>query len=336
MRSHISRTCHPIPSIRPTYQLFIVCSNYRPTHSTSTTTRAHTHKAQCHTQNKLEMKIAGVFVSILLLHLLHHYSCILVLLVISISYCHCASVVSMDNDMNSNNSRTTNKAGVYVHNNANNNNRLIVLAETPNLLRNMRSTIDYVFDIHHKNLGITMSNLDYIVQSMEASTQQSAQYSNEDDTLANAAVLDVHEEFMQLCGRVPALWEHNELLMREIISVYGMTATYTLANDNVDVDIKGDSNTSTVYDAEQADFVASYESIHQSLGHINRDWSPGGATIRQSLYREGIIDALMKFASPEILLPTAARARILVPGAGAGRLAFELAARGFRLVTLFG
>lgn len=70
----------------------------------------------------------------------------------------------------------------------------------------------------------------------------------------------------------------------------------------------------------------SYESLGQILIHLSRDWTDRGASIRKNLYSEGIIKQLLKhmpindYSQPP---------RVLVPGAGLGRLAVELAAQGY-------
>jgi hypothetical protein len=67
---------------------------------------------------------------------------------------------------------------------------------------------------------------------------------------------------------------------------------------------------------------SSYESAMQILTHVVRDWSPLGRRIRRSLYK-WIIDELV-LISDDINDSRAIRGPILVPGAGLGRLAFDI------------
>ena len=66
------------------------------------------------------------------------------------------------------------------------------------------------------------------------------------------------------------------------------------------------------------------EKVHSCLKQLVRDWSPQGASEREASYRR-IMDKL------ELLFKEEERAskKILVPGAGLGRLAFDIARLGF-------
>ena len=72
----------------------------------------------------------------------------------------------------------------------------------------------------------------------------------------------------------------------------------------------------------------SYDSLEQVLVHLARDWSKKGEDVRQRLYFDGVIPTLARFLpAPSVI--NNEKLRILVPGAGMGRLAIELAARGY-------
>lgn len=78
-----------------------------------------------------------------------------------------------------------------------------------------------------------------------------------------------------------------------------------------------------------SDKLSSYDSMDQIIVHMNRDWGKGGEIVRETLYKKGILRALQDFKS---FLPVSnsQRQRVLVPGAGLGRLAVEIAIAGFR------
>jgi hypothetical protein len=70
---------------------------------------------------------------------------------------------------------------------------------------------------------------------------------------------------------------------------------------------------------------AVYGSAAQALAHLVRDWSPDGAGIRRSLYGwcgQKVRDGLSRLRDGAV---TGEDVSILVPGSGAGRLAYELA-----------
>ncbi|XP_055695243.1 carnosine N-methyltransferase isoform X2 [Lutzomyia longipalpis] len=68
------------------------------------------------------------------------------------------------------------------------------------------------------------------------------------------------------------------------------------------------------------------ETVEITLKLFVRDWSSEGAEEREQCYTP-IINAIMKAFNPEDV--DVSRVRVLVPGAGLGRLAYELAYRGY-------
>ena len=75
--------------------------------------------------------------------------------------------------------------------------------------------------------------------------------------------------------------------------------------------------------------LASYDSMEQLIVHLSRDWGKGGETVRKNLYKNGILQSLQDYKR---LLPISKSTtpRVLVPGAGLGRLAVEISLAGFR------
>lgn len=69
------------------------------------------------------------------------------------------------------------------------------------------------------------------------------------------------------------------------------------------------------------DATASYDSVRQVTAHLVRDWSDHGRAIRESLY-DWCLEQLPRHVHPTAPLS------VLVPGAGLGRLAYEIALRG--------
>ncbi|KAK7792666.1 hypothetical protein R5R35_012025 [Gryllus longicercus] len=72
--------------------------------------------------------------------------------------------------------------------------------------------------------------------------------------------------------------------------------------------------------------VADLEKVQATLKQFVRDWSQEGAAERQACYQP-IIDEIIANFPPDQCVPT--NIRVLVPGAGLGRLAYEIARRGY-------
>ena len=81
---------------------------------------------------------------------------------------------------------------------------------------------------------------------------------------------------------------------------------------------------------DQSAISSSYDSLPQVLIHLARDWGQYGVDIRNKLYIDGILYELMK----ELPIGDGHNSdlKVLVPGAGLGRLAVEIAAKGYRYV----
>ena len=79
---------------------------------------------------------------------------------------------------------------------------------------------------------------------------------------------------------------------------------------------------------------SSYDALPQVLIHLARDWGEYGVGIRNKLYIDGIIHELMAELPLGDSDGHSSDLRVLVPGAGLGRLAVEIAARGYRYVCV--
>jgi carnosine N-methyltransferase len=79
--------------------------------------------------------------------------------------------------------------------------------------------------------------------------------------------------------------------------------------------------------------TTSYDSVEHIIVHMARDWSKQGAEIRERLYLRGAVQSLLAHLSWDVDDDSGygdTRApKVLVPGAGVGRLALEIASRGF-------
>jgi len=85
-----------------------------------------------------------------------------------------------------------------------------------------------------------------------------------------------------------------------------------------DMNKEEDEDEGTNKDKGKDTQFTSYETLYQLVLHLRRDWTDDGAVLREKLYG-GMIEQIQRFSGD------ARGQRVLVPGAGLGRLALELA-----------
>jgi carnosine N-methyltransferase len=116
----------------------------------------------------------------------------------------------------------------------------------------------------------------------------------------------------------PELAEKNEITLIEFISKYNIIDDKEFNKEYIQL---GNNNKS---DNDRPSF--GYESVEQLLVHLNRDWGPDGIHVRQKLYQDSIIHALLLHSGDA----NGRNLSVLVPGAGLGRLGLEIASLGYR------
>lgn len=148
----------------------------------------------------------------------------------------------------------------------------------------------------------------------------------------------VHKRFKDLIDEIPVFWERNEETARFLISQFDFKITLPISDSSSDRGWTVGPPRKEQEETIPAASSSAYNSISQLMAHLARDWGPMGAPVRKSLYFEGIIPLLLRHVS---MLPKDADSSInkglslLLPGAGLGRLAVELAILGFRYARLF-
>ena len=103
--------------------------------------------------------------------------------------------------------------------------------------------------------------------------------------------------------RIPKLWQHNEDILRKLLC-RRVPTTLAIADADAKTFIKHDID------------PPSYNSVHQLLIHLTRDWARD-----TPLYSR-----ILSYVQVHV----AGNSRVLVPGAGLGRLGLEIAAAGHR------
>jgi len=149
---------------------------------------------------------------------------------------------------------------------------------------------------------------------------------------------NVHDKFRNMVSLVPFLWEKNEVLLRELINpISNLQLVYGIVDElksNKDIDPVYKSFKTTDGECSQNFFSGSYNALDQVLVHLSRDWSEAGKAVRHELYINGIIRTVALYFDSPLPQNQTVQTNIgmaLVPGAALGRLAVELAGRGFRV-----
>eukprot|EP01038_Epipyxis_sp_PR26KG_P010677 gene10677-14338_t len=193
------------------------------------------------------------------------------------------------------------------------------------------SSIDFAFDTFRNRLSSFMIELNTMANHM-AKTLDDFHAIQNDSNRYNS----VHNKFKTLIDKVPYCWEINENILNELINpvsfklIYGIlqTPSHYQTNYNFGLSNQSFSNTRSKDSInEKSPLTSSYNSLDQIIVHLNRDWSKNGINLRNSLYLNGIVTALLNELEPSDLY----RPEVLIPGLALGRLAIELAAYGFRV-----
>ena len=192
-------------------------------------------------------------------------------------------------------------------------------------VRRIRHGSSFAFDAHRRLLTTVMKVFGEVEHRMRSIDERTDSYRQ------------IHDRFRRLAATVPALWEANEDVLRRLVSPAAFDLTYALLNTSDSS--SSSSSTTTTTETETEDVVnnesMSYDSMEQVIVHLTRDWSTRGNLVRTRLYFDGILPTLANVLPPPHGAGTGEGAdlgaplRVLVPGAGLGRLALELAARGY-------
>jgi carnosine N-methyltransferase len=171
----------------------------------------------------------------------------------------------------------------------------------------IHSKIDFAIDKYSGLLTDIMIYVESVIEALE----------NADERLGGKFV-DVHADFGRQLLRIPEQWEQNkmvlEMLLRSNTSfTYGICSVASILSDNNQ-------------HSDQSVTVTSYgDDLQQLLVHLSRDWGNVGEHIRKKLYEEGVLKHLQMHSS------YSTGKKLLVPGAGLGRLGYELASLGYEV-----
>lgn len=162
----------------------------------------------------------------------------------------------------------------------------------------LQSSIEFSFEKYRLELSGLMQTLSSPLSQRVMSSPHTP--------IIRSIVSRFHSDINQF----PPRWEENELFLRRLLQ-RKVPFVYCISDDSEEV-------------PPPPHQISSYDSFHQLLIHLERDWGEGGKAVRRTIYTEGILPLLGRYLDP------GPNVKILVPGAGLGRLAVELAASGYR------
>ena len=125
---------------------------------------------------------------------------------------------------------------------------------------------------------------------------------------------------------LPACWQTNDDVLARLLRFPEATTALPPTNEIHQEAGNESTSPSSSSSSSSTPSFSSYNDAVQVLTHLYRDWTVEGQEVRRKTYGP-ILQAVAR------LLPRAGGGKILVPGAGLGRLAFELAVGGQHHVT---
>lgn len=174
----------------------------------------------------------------------------------------------------------------------------------------IRSSIDNSFETYRNSLGTMMTMMDKIFSETDKVEEVFENF------------FDIHAEWKEVCQLLPYCHERNEFVAYDLLLKNVPNFVLGLLNQPSYSYFPLPSEITTPS-------TSSYTSIHQLLIHLGRDWGgDSGEDIRKITYIDGILSALLTHSHHVTTAVDGADLTVLVPGAGMGRLAMEIAAAG--------
>lgn len=207
--------------------------------------------------------------------------------------------------------------------------RWVVFGERAESVANISYSIERAFEVHRQRLLGIMEHMGSIVSQLEHT-----------DSAYDRLFQPVHARILNFANVLPEYWERNEFVLRDLIQpgqvpfTFGIMPPAAAASAVLDGEqevLPSPPETFSTDGDKQPD-VASYNSLVQVLVHLSRDWSADGSRVRRQLYQDGVLRYIRKYLPA--VGPSGGQPQVLVPGAGLGRLAVDLAQQGYRVGKL--
>lgn len=182
------------------------------------------------------------------------------------------------------------------------------LDDTSSISRSISNSLDR----YREELGLSMSRMD-----------STFSYTEEWDNFLDNLLSALHSEWREVSLLVPHLHEKNEGVAINLLFSNLPRLTLGLLNQP----------SISFFPLPTHNVASSYTSTQQLLIHLLRDWGDHGTRARHDTYHDGILRALdgyIHYLTTDTVVEFGGITplRVLVPGAGMGRLAMELAASG--------
>ena len=210
-------------------------------------------------------------------------------------------MIVSDND-NNNTSMKTKKLIVFA------------LGDNVNHRHHIKSAIENSFDTYRRSLTQVMKSMDENIEYMK-------EY---DDN--NIELKAIHNRFRKDVSEIPSLWEENENFLKLLLSttelniMYGISATSSITS----FESNFKKNKSSKNNESSINKLSSYDSLENILLHLHRDWSNDDCiTTHLSLLISKVDNAL------QMLDKSKTDIKVLIPGAGLGRIGIELSSLGY-------
>lgn len=190
---------------------------------------------------------------------------------------------------------------------------LVVFGDQLSEMNNISYCIEHAFDTHRQKLINIVEKLAQIDEQM-----------NQFDDIYGNMLTSVHNRFVSFASSLPQCWELNEHFLRELIQPHAVPFTLGILPASSLSPL-----TPVRFGKDKHNDISSYNSLVQVLVHLDRDWSKDGENVRNILYRRGVLrylDLYFPLNGEESDAPS-----VLIPGAGLGRLGFDIALAGYRV-----
>eukprot|EP01041_Mallomonas_annulata_P001436 gene1436-2762_t len=173
-------------------------------------------------------------------------------------------------------------------------------------LKKIQSTIDYSLDKYRLELTTLMQSSRRIIENMDAVDKRVLHFHH------------IHAKFKSEISEIPSYWQKNEDVLNILLAHNNINLIMTLPQySSINTNMQSNEN-------ESNSNIHSYDNLMQLLIHIIRDWSTSGLKVRKALYADGILHYLQVYCDKSL------GNKVLIPGAGLGRLSLEVAAMGYK------
>ena len=195
---------------------------------------------------------------------------------------------------------------------------VFALGDNVNHRHHIKSAIENSFDTYRRSLTQVMKSMD-----------ENIEYMKEYDE-SNIRLKSIHNQFRKDISIIPSLWEENENFLKILLSTKELNIMYGISETSSITSFESNFKKNKTYknnnNESSTNKLSSYDSLENILLHLHRDWSNDDCiTTHLSLLINKVDDAL------HILDKSKTDIKVLIPGAGLGRIGIELSSLGYNV-----